>query len=131
MLGIFYGILKEAIDPAEAEDVGGNVTKGEQSQSHVGGNPYEEPLAERSEGDAKEERAAFIAARVKRLCQDAVESGGEGLMVKALTGDNGTYCPAKRSENAWIKLKKDYLVAEGCVNRLLHPSVGPRPLLVG
>eukprot|EP01052_Picozoa_sp_SAG31_P002556 SAG31_NODE_91_length_26366_cov_6.792211_4_plen_1140_part_00 len=117
-------LLRQSFSPksgvfqfVQSEDVGDDVARGEQSQAHVDGNACEDPLAERSDGDGEEKRAALIAARVKRLCQEAVESGGEGLMVKALTGDNATYCPAKRSENAWIKLKKDYLVAEGCVKR--------------
>jgi ATP-dependent DNA ligase len=52
-------------------------------------------------------------AQVRALCQAACDAGGEGLMVKALAGACSTYAPAKRSENSWIKLKKDYLVADG------------------
>ena len=71
-----------------------------------------------SRQEEAEERAAAIAARVRELCQAACAAGGEGLMVKALTGPSSTYAPAKRSENAWIKLKKDYLAAEGLCDTL-------------
>eukprot|EP01047_Picozoa_sp_COSAG01_P049571 COSAG01_NODE_4927_length_4613_cov_1.410671_5_plen_269_part_00 len=57
--------------------------------------------------------AGRICALVRGLCADAVAAGCEGLMAKSLDGPTSLYAPALRSETSWIKLKRDYLAAEG------------------
>lgn len=49
---------------------------------------------------------------IMELLNASVKEGCEGLMVKALEGQNSTYEPANRSQN-WLKVKKDYLDGVG------------------
>lgn len=58
---------------------------------------------------------------IMSLLNRSIKDGCEGLMVKALEGENSTYEPNNRSQN-WLKVKKDYL--EGCGDSLDLVPIG-------
>lgn len=51
-------------------------------------------------------------SKINEFMDSSVHDSCEGLMIKALYGDEAQYHPAKRSKN-WLKLKKDYLSGVG------------------
>jgi DNA ligase-1 len=75
--------------------------------------PEKEEGGDAADMEGTESAADRISDFVRRLCAAAVADGCEGLMAKSLDGPTSIYAPAKRSETSWIKLKRDYLAAEG------------------
>jgi len=67
--------------------------------------------------------AAVDAAGVRELLHKSVASGCEGLMIKALDGDESEYKAGRRSYS-WMKLKHDYMTDESASSTAQKASAG-------
>lgn len=70
--------------------------------------PTREDVSQEKQEDDTEESVAQspVAAEVEEFLREAVEAGCEGLMCKHL---DGPYSPSTTRNDAWVKLKKDYV----------------------